>query len=72
MKGGDIMKISLRAARVNAGLTQSDVAKKLRKNKQTIVNWENGKTEIDLGNFYTLCNLYKVKTSDIFLPRKSI
>lgn len=66
------MKISLRAARVNAGLTQSDVAKKLRKNKQTIVNWENGKTEIDLGNFYTLCNLYKVKTSDIFLPRKSI
>ena len=31
------MKVSLQAARVNAKLTQSDVAKRLRKNKQTIV-----------------------------------
>lgn len=65
------MKISLKAARVNAGFTQADVAKKLRKNKQTIVNWENGKTEIDLGNFCTLCEMYKVQKGNIFLPRES-
>lgn len=40
------MKVSLQAARVNAKLTQSDVAKQLRKNKQTIVNWENEVSEI--------------------------
>lgn len=64
------MKISLRAARVNAGFTQADVAKKLRKNKQTIVNWENGKTEIDKANFYSLCHIYNCKLDDIFLPQK--
>ena len=37
------LQISLAAARVNAGLTQADVAKEMRLNKQTIVNWEKGK-----------------------------
>ena len=37
------LKISLKAARANANLTQADVAKALRKSKQTVVNWENGK-----------------------------
>lgn len=64
------MKISLRAARVNANLTQSDVAKKLKKNKQTIVNWENGKTTIDAANFAALCKLYNVGEDYIFLPSK--
>ena len=33
-------KIKLKAARVNAEMTQEDVAKALNRNKQTIVNWE--------------------------------
>lgn len=61
-------KISLRAARVNANLTQNDVAKYLHKNKQTIVNWENGKTPVDVGNFTAMCSLYKINPSFIFLP----
>ena len=64
------MKVSLQAARVNAKLTQSDVAKRLRKNKQTIVNWENGKTEIDKANFEARCRLYNCKMDDIFLPSR--
>ena len=32
------MKISLKAARVNANLTQEDAAKAMGKTKQTIVN----------------------------------
>lgn len=64
------MKVSLQAARVNAKLTQSDVAKRLRKNKQTIVNWENGKTEIDKANFEALCRLYNCKMDDIFLSSR--
>ncbi|MEG0798736.1 MAG: helix-turn-helix transcriptional regulator [Acidaminococcaceae bacterium] len=65
------MQITLKAARVNANLTQEDVAKHLNKNKQTIVNWENGKTKIDGGNFMALCELYKIKQDYIFLPHQS-
>lgn len=63
-----MLKISLKAARVNANMTQAYVAKKLKKNKQTIVNWENGKTVIDVANFAALCNLYKVDKEYILLP----
>nr|DAH91928.1 MAG TPA: Helix-turn-helix XRE-family like protein [Caudoviricetes sp.] len=62
------LKISLKAARTNANLTQADVAKALRKSKQTVVNWENGKTEIDIGNLQALCNLYSLTVDDILLP----
>lgn len=62
------LKISLKAARVNANLSQDDVAKELRKSKTTINNWESGKTEIDLSNLKELCRLYKVDIDDIFLP----
>lgn len=65
------MKISLKAARVNAGLTQDDVAKKLGKSNQTIVNWENGRTVIDTANFLALCNLYKIAEDNILLPSES-
>jgi DNA-binding XRE family transcriptional regulator len=61
------MQISLRAARVNANMTQDEVAKNLHKSKQTIVNWENRRTKIDGANFSALCELYKVGKDYIFL-----
>lgn len=64
------MKISLKAARVNAELTQEDVARALQKSKNTINAWENGKTEIDKANFESLCRLYKLPGDQIFLPQK--
>lgn len=36
------IQISLAAARVNAGMTQEEVAKKMGISKQTIINWEKG------------------------------
>lgn len=71
LKGGDDVQMSLKAARVNAGLTQDDVAKKLRKNKQTVVNWELGRTIIDFANFSALCDLYGVPKEAISLPTTS-
>jgi len=65
------MKISLKAARVNANLTQGDVAKRLKKSVQTIVNWENGKTPIDEGNFIALCVMYGIKEEYVSLPEVS-
>jgi len=66
------VKISLAAARVNAGMTQAEVAKILHKTPQTIVNWENGRSLIDMANFTVLCELYKIPQSFIFVPNKSI
>lgn len=62
------LKISLKAARVNANLSQEEVARKMKKSKVTINNWENGKTEIDYGNLNELCRLYFVTMDDILLP----
>ena len=62
------MKISLKAARVNANMSQAEVAKLLHKNKQTIINWEKGKTLIDMANLQVLCRLYGIDENYIFLP----
>ena len=62
------LKISLRAARVNADLTQQEVANKLGVRKETVINWEKGKTEITAVNLNRLCDIYKVSTANILLP----
>lgn len=64
------MKITLRAARVNKGLTQEEVAKKLKKSKNTIVNYENGKSVPDIETGKVLATLYGCSIDDIiFLPK---
>ena len=65
------IQISLAAARVNAGLTQDDVAKALKLSKQTIVNWEKGKSEPSINQGRMLSDLYKIPMDYIFLPIKS-
>ena len=37
-------KITLKAARVNAGLTQKELAEKIGKSETTIIKWENDQT----------------------------
>lgn len=64
-------KIKLKAARVNAGMTQEDVAKALNRNKQTIVNWENGVTEIKVNDFKLLSELYDIPIDFLAVPEKS-
>lgn len=53
-----VFKISLKAARVNADMTQEEAAKLLNVDKSTIASWENGKTQPK----YTQC----VKLSEIY------
>ena len=64
----ETLQISLAAARVNAGLTQSDVAKRMRISKQTIVNWENGRIIPKQAQLYMLSSIYKIPQDNIFLP----
>jgi DNA-binding XRE family transcriptional regulator len=63
------MKITLRAARVNAGLTQDEVAKEVKKSKNTIVSYEKGRSVPDIETGKALAKLYGMSVDDIiFLP----
>jgi transcriptional regulator with XRE-family HTH domain len=68
-----MIKISLKAARVNAGLSQKEVAKILKVSNKTIHNWENGGTSPSYKHIDALCDLYGVSYDDLnFLPTNSL
>lgn len=61
-------KITLKAARVNAGLTQKELAEKVGKSETTIVKWENDQTgkKISIENLEKLCKILNIGFNDIF------
>ncbi len=66
-------KFTLRALRINAGFTQSQVAKKLNKSGKTISKWENGITFPKPKDIDAICELYNVSYDNInFLPNNSL
>lgn len=68
-----MLKISLKAARVNAGLSQKSVADALKVSNKTISSWENGDTFPSAKFIGLLCRLYNVSYDDIiFLPHNSL
>lgn len=63
-------KISLKAARVNAGLTQNEAAKKIGVTRDTLRNWETGKSSPSVVVFKTIESVYGMSYDDIsFLPQ---
>lgn len=67
----EVIQISLAAARVNANLTQEDVAKEMKVSKNTVVNWEKGTSEPTVSQALRLSEIYKMPLDNIFLPIKS-
>lgn len=65
---GHEAKISLTAARVNAGMTITQVAETLHISRNTIINWEKGRTKIPFTSLVSLCELYGFPIDYIFLP----
>ena len=61
-------KISMAAARVNAQLTQAEMAGIMHVSKQTIINWEKGKVIPGPAQFKMFCEVCKAPTDIIFLP----
>ena len=59
------MAISLKAARVNAGLTQSFVCDALNISKTTITNYELYRTKPDIETAKKLAELYGMTVDDI-------
>ena len=64
-------KISMKAARVNAGKTQDEVAKALKVAKQTIVSWENGKTSPTVEKAREYCDFCNAPYDAISFLRES-
>ena len=60
-----MLKITLAAARVNAGLTQNQVAKELKVSNKTVNNWENGKAIPKADKIDAICELYRVPYDNI-------
>lgn len=64
-------QISIAAARVNANLTQKQLADILGVSNSSVVEWESGKREIPLRHLMKLAELSGLSISDIFVPLKS-
>ena len=63
-------KITLEAARVNAGLTQKELAEKLGISNATVVNWEKGNTEPSASQLRKISELSGIPLDFIFVPCK--
>lgn len=60
-----MLKISLEAARVNAGFSQKEVAKECRVSNKTISNWEKGKSLPNAEMIEKLCKLFDISYDNI-------
>ena len=58
-------KVTLAAARVNAGFNQKEAANKLGICLATLVNWESGKTFPTARKIQHLCDVYGVPMSHL-------
>ena len=59
------MRISLKALRVNAELTQAELATSLNVSKKTIAAWESGKTKPKTDKIDAICKLFGVSYDDV-------
>ncbi len=66
------MQISLKAARVNAEMSQREAAERIGVDVSTVLKWEKGKTSPKAVQLQKLCEVYGVDSVDsLFLQQKS-
>ena len=64
-------KITLKAARVNAGLTQEELAKKMGVHRLTIASWEANPASMKIKEAESICSVLGVSFSQIFFDNSS-
>lgn len=66
------MQLTLKAARVNKGLSQKEAAKMIGVTEDTIGNWERGKSYPNVLLLKSIEEIYQVDYNDlIFLPKNN-
>lgn len=72
-KGVRTMAMTLKAVRINKGLTQTQAAEYLGVNRDTVCRWESGKSFPTVPQIKKIESLYGVSYNDInFLPESSV
>ena len=61
-------KITMASARVNAGLTQKQLAKKCGVSESTIISWENGKSHPHIKRLPLLEKAYGIPLDYVKIP----
>lgn len=64
-------RISIAAARVNAKMTQRELADELHIDISTICNWEKGKSEPNVSQLRKISELSGIPMDFIFVPEQS-
>lgn len=65
------IQISLKAARINAHMTQADVAKIMNRSAGTIGHWENGKTRIRKTYLRWMAEIYGIPVENLIVPERT-
>lgn len=65
-----MLRITLKAARVNAGLSLVEAARRINRAPATLSSWENNHYDIPVRDFKNLCTLYNIGENYIALPGK--
>lgn len=65
-------RMTLKAARINVGLTQSEAARRLNISNKTLCNWERGTSMPKANKIEDICMLYAVSYDNlIFFNNKN-
>ena len=62
----------LKSSRLNAGMTQEQIAEKINVSRQTISNWENGKSLPDVISLIEISDLYQISLDDLLKGDKKM
>lgn len=60
-----MVKLTLKAARVNAGFTQKEAAEKLGISNATLCKWEQGSSMPNIQQVQQICDLYAVSYDNL-------
>jgi len=66
------IEIKLKSAREEAGLTQEQVAESISVSRQTVSNWENGRSLPDIISIMKLSDLYGVDIDSLLMGDKKL
>lgn len=62
------MQITIKAARVNASMTQAQIAEKMGVSVSAVSLWESYRNDMSARQFAQFCDIVGVNRDDIFLP----
>jgi transcriptional regulator with XRE-family HTH domain len=69
----NVVRITLKAARINRNLSQKEAAKALKVSNKTLWSWENGLSVPKADKIDAICELYEIPYDNlIFLPANSL